>query len=65
MGSLCEGCGLGGPSALFEFHHRVAGEKEFGLSDGNPRRWDRVLAELAKCVLLCANCHREVHAAAA
>jgi len=23
-----------------------------------------VIAELAKCVMLCANCHREVHAGA-
>ena len=63
MGSICFGCGRDGLPALFEFHHRNAGEKDFGLSErGIPRRWEKVVAELAKCVMLCANCHREVHA---
>jgi hypothetical protein len=48
---------------LFEFHHRDAKTKDFGLSErGIPHRWDKVVAELAKCAMLCANCHREVHA---
>jgi hypothetical protein len=46
-----------------EFHHRDAREKDFGLSEsGTPRRWERIVAELAQCAMLCANCHREVHA---
>lgn len=65
MGSTCYACDRVGPPALFEFHHWDASEKEFGLSrSGIPRRWDRVVAELEKCVMLCANCHREVHAGA-
>ena len=49
--------------AAFEFHHLDAGTKEFAISaDGVPRRWELIVAELEKCVLLCANCHREVHA---
>lgn len=63
MGGYCDGCGRHGPPAIFEFHHRDAREKDFGLSErGIPRRWDKVLAELVKCVMLCATCHREVHA---
>jgi hypothetical protein len=63
MGGACGGCGLTGPNELFEFHHLTPMEKEFGLSqDGDTRSWRRVVAELAKCVMLCANCHREVHA---
>lgn len=63
MGGLCEGCGRNWPSAVFEFHHRDASTKEFGIGeDGSVRPWSTVVAELAKCVLLCANCHREVHA---
>ncbi len=63
MGSACDGCGRAGPQAILEFHHRDATEKEFGITqDGIPRRWEKVVAELAKCVMLCANCHRKVHA---
>lgn len=63
MGDACSGCGRAGHQAIFEFHHRDPSEKEFGItSDGIPHRWEKVVAELAKCVMLCANCHREVHA---
>jgi len=62
MGSTCHGCGRDGAPSLFEFHHWSAVEKDFGVSDGVPRTWARTVAELAKCVMLCANCHREVHA---
>ena len=63
MGSHCHLCGRDGPAALFEFHHRNAADKEFGLSErGIPHSWQKTVAELAKCVMLCANCHREVHA---
>lgn len=62
MGGSCFGCGREGPPVIFNFHHRDPGEKEFGIGqDGIPRRWESVVAELAKCVMLCANCHREVH----
>lgn len=63
MGGSCESCGRRGEPAIFDFHHVVPSQKEFGIGqDGIPRRWSAVVAELAKCVLLCANCHREVHA---
>jgi hypothetical protein len=52
-----------GPLSRFEFHHTDAKTKDFGISeDGILRSWASIVAELAKCVLLCANCHREVHA---
>jgi 5-methylcytosine-specific restriction endonuclease McrA len=63
LGGLCDGCDREYPLSIFEFHHRDGGSKDFGISeDGRIRRWDEIEAELAKCLLLCANCHREVHA---
>jgi hypothetical protein len=63
LGGLCEGCDRVHPLSIFEFHHRDGGSKDFGISeDGRIRPWDEIEAELAKCVLMCANCHREVHA---
>ena len=63
MGGACAGCGLREPVDALEFHHLDPKTKDFGIStEGIPRRWDTIEAELKKCVLLCANCHREVHA---
>jgi len=62
MGTACYGCDRRGPAALFDCHHWDATTKSFGVQDGNTRAWPRIAAELAKCVMLRANCHREVHA---
>jgi hypothetical protein len=49
--------------ACLDFHH-VRGSKDFSLGDVMRGRYSarRIEAELAKCVVLCANCHRKVHA---
>lgn len=63
LGGRCAGCGAVVPEPLFEFHHRDPRTKDFAVShDGIIRPWPKIEAELAKCVLLCANCHRETHA---
>jgi len=63
MGGTCGGCSAVVPDSLFEFHHWDASEKKFGISrDGLSRPWEAIAEELLKCVMLCANCHREVHA---
>jgi hypothetical protein len=63
MGGRCFGCEIVQSPEVFEFHHLNASDKEFGISqDGVLRSWQKIAAELAKCVMLCANCHREVHA---
>ena len=46
-------------SAL-EFHHPDPMTKEFNISD-RITSFEAIRAELDKCHLLCANCHREVH----
>jgi len=62
-GGKCEVCGYNRCEEALEFHHLKTDHKEFGISHkGYTRSWKRVEEELSKCMLLCANCHREVHA---
>jgi hypothetical protein len=44
------------------WHHPNPDEKEMSIGVvSNSVRWERVMAEVAKCVCLCANCHIIVH----
>lgn len=62
-GGQCMICGYRRSPDVLEFHHVDESKKEFGLSiRGLTRSWERMRTEADKCVLLCANCHREVHA---
>ena len=62
-GGKCLICGYDRCTEALEFHHSDSAEKDFGISHkGYTRSWTRVKQELDKCMLLCANCHREVHA---
>lgn len=59
----CVLCGYNKFQGALELHHIDKDKKEFGIGDkGYTRAWEKVRAELDKCVLLCANCHREVGA---
>jgi hypothetical protein len=65
-GGRCEICGYGKCNEALEFHHLNGNEKDFGISArGYTRSWERVKLELEKCMLVCANCHREIHASLA
>ena len=43
-----------------QFHHLDPTQKDFGIS-GTTKSFEKLKPELDKCVLLCANCHGEVH----
>ena len=61
-GGCCIVCGYDRYPGAFDLHHLDGSTKEFGLSmQGLTRSWERVKAEADKCVLVCANCHREIH----
>jgi predicted HNH restriction endonuclease len=63
LGGKCIKCGYDKYIEVLEFHHRNPNEKEFSISkSGYCRSWERVSKEIKKCDLLCANCHREIHA---
>lgn len=61
---VCARCGESHPGCL-QFHHADPKAKEVSVSDAVRRAWSRkrILAELAKCEVLCANCHAKHHAA--
>ena len=62
-GGRCRRCGYDRCVEALEFHHLDSAQKDFGISSrGYTRSWARVRAELEKCILICANCHRELHA---
>lgn len=61
-GGKCERCGYDKCIAALDFHHLDPKEKDFGIADkGNTRAFDKIKIELDKCIMLCANCHREEH----
>ncbi len=60
-GGKCKICGYCKYVGALELHHINKDEKSFGIGDkGYTRSWEKVKAELDKCILLCANCHREI-----
>lgn len=61
-GNKCMICGYNKCRDALVFHHRDPLAKEFGISKSKTIAWSKVRAELDKCVLLCHNCHSEVHA---
>ncbi len=62
-GGKCVVCGYSRCIKALEFHHiDDKEEKSFGLTNkGMLTKWDKLLEEIKKCVLVCSNCHREVH----
>jgi hypothetical protein len=56
----CADCGYRAHSAALDFHH-TGDDKSFGLSRNLTVAMGKALSEIAKCVVLCANCHRVRH----
>lgn len=62
LGGKCLDCGLIDDPEVFDFHHTDPSSKDFTIAK-NFKSFDSIKAELDKCILLCANCHRKRHAA--
>lgn len=62
-GKTCSRCSES-DSDCFDFHHKDPSLKEFNMGEVLMRKMgkERILNELAKCEILCANCHRKHHA---
>ncbi len=64
-GGACLDCGFTvrepADTACFDLHHRDPSAKLFSFNLAARHTWVNVTAELVKCDLLCANCHRKRH----
>ena len=66
-GGCCQSCGYNKYIGALDFHHKNPKEKDFQISNvgftnyKNPENRIILENELAKCTLLCKNCHREEH----
>lgn len=61
-GGKCSVCGYDKCLNALEFHHVDKTTKLFALNSGNfGKAYKTLVTEADKCILLCANCHREIH----
>lgn len=64
MGGKCSICGYLTCNDALSLHHLNPVEKDFSFAGirANPKSWDSIVIELRKCILVCHNCHSEIHA---
>lgn len=60
-GGKCEICGYDKCIDALEFHHINPEEKKFQISCGVVKNIDVMKKEADKCILVCSNCHQEIH----
>ena len=61
LGGKCSRCGYDKCPDALEFHHLNPEEKDSDYRKMRYRSFEKVKKELDKCILVCANCHREIH----
>lgn len=62
MGGKCVCCGYNTCDNALHCHHLYGKDFGFGNARANPKSWAKLVVELRKCVLVCGNCHAEIHA---
>jgi hypothetical protein len=58
----CRDCNENHISCL-QFHHIDPKEKDFSLYEASQHQYSqaKILKEIEKCIILCANCHAKLH----
>lgn len=61
-GGSCQMCGYNACAAALEFYY-VAGDTDSHspINNKQSRKWNIVREKLDRCILVCSNCHREIH----
>ncbi len=60
-GGKCVVCGYSRCIDALDFHHIDPQNKDFTFGLKRYRSFKNLLPELDKCILVCTNCHREIH----
>lgn len=62
-GGCCSECGYNKNISVLCFHHTDPKQKSFPITirECSNGTWEKLLSEAAKCILLCHNCHGELH----
>lgn len=60
-GGKCERCGYNNYLGALEFHHLDPTKKEFTIGNRD-FKLQECIEESKKCILICSNCHKELHA---
>jgi hypothetical protein len=59
----CSICKYNRCLSALEFHHKKPEEKSFAISKAHQvHSLEELIKELDKCILVCSNCHKEIHA---
>jgi hypothetical protein len=63
MGGSCACCGYNKCQSSLALHHINPKEKNFSFNKirANPKSWQKLVIELRKCIMVCHNCHCEIH----
>lgn len=60
-GGKCIKCGYNKYAGALDFHHLDPSKKDYSISRRKNCTLDTIKPELDKCILLCRNCHAELH----
>lgn len=60
-GGKCEKCGYNRYLGALDFHHLDPSQKDFTVGNRD-FKLKECIEETKKCIMLCSNCHRELHA---
>ena len=60
-GGKCVRCSNTFDFRVYDFHHTNPQEKDFTLREHKSLSLSKQMKEVDKCILLCANCHHEIH----
>ena len=56
----CVKCGYNEHHAALEYHH-IRGNKLRAIAASMTSSWDKLINEINKCEVICANCHNVYH----